>query len=279
MESTNLLVRVSELARLLDGPTPPVVLDVRWNLSGPDGREEFYAGHIPTARFVDLDLELAGPPGEGGRHPLPPYQQFAHAMRKAGLDADTRVVVTDGGNSLAAARLWWMLTDAGHPVVRVLDGGFAAWRTAGRPIATGEDGDPAPGGFTGHPGHRRSVDASGVQELLARGGTVVDVRAHERFTGATEPMDPIAGHIPGAVSAPSSDNFIDQGGFRPAEELRQRFDQLGIGSDAAVYCGSGITACQTLLAMQIAGIDDATLFPGSWSAWITDPDRPVATGE
>lgn len=280
----DVLIQAEDLATALAAtppgdPAAPVVLDPRWNLTGPDGYEEFCAGHLPGARFVDLEGELSGPAGTGGRHPLPPFQQFAHAMRRVGLDADTDVVITDGGSTLPAARLWWMLTDAGHERVRVLDGGLAAWRTAGLPIATGPAQEVAPGGFSGSPGHRRIVDAEELQQWLDRGqGVVVDVRAADRFRGESETIDPVAGHIPGALNAPATQSFGADGRFVAADALRQRFDRLGLGSDAVVYCGSGITACQTLLALQIAGVDDATLFPGSWSGWITDPSRPVATG-
>lgn len=267
---TALLIGATELVASPES----VVLDVRWNLTGPDGRAEFLQGHIPGARFVDLSTELAGPSGADGRHPLPSYEVFAAAMRRVGVRPDTQVVVTDGGSTLPAARLWWMLTDAGHQHVRVLDGGVAAWTAAGLPVEVGADRPVPAGDFVGAPGHRAVVSAADVADHQS----LVDVRAHERFTGATEPIDPVGGHIPGAVNAPSTENF-DQGRFRPAAELRQRFDQLGVGADSVVYCGSGITACQTLLAMELAGIDGGALFPGSWSAWVADPSRPVATGD
>ena len=273
------LITVDELHQLItDDPAAVVVLDSRWNLGGPDGREEFESGHVPGARWVDLETELSGPAGAGGRHPLPPYQVFAHGMRRVGVEETVPVVITDGGSTLPAARLWWMLTDAGHRDIRVLDGGFAAWVAAGLPVETGPDEPVAPSEFAGHPGRRRSVDVDAVAAGLGHGATLVDVRAHERFVGATEPIDPKAGHIPGAVNAPSTQNFRPDGRFRPAAELRSVFDDLEVDSAAVVYCGSGITACQTLLAMEVAGIDGGTLFAGSWSSWVADPHRPIATG-
>lgn len=277
------LISTRELQTVLEvDPAAVVVLDPRWTLGGADGWEEFTLGHVPGARFVDLEGELSGSAGADGRHPLPPYQVFAHAMRRVGVSEDAPLVITDGGSTLPAARLWWMLTDAGHRDVRVLDGGFAAWVADGLPVQTGPDEPVVPGDFAGHPGRRRSVDATGIAGWLAdgpvHGETLVDVRAPERYAGASEPIDDRAGHIPGAVNAPSAQNFATDGRFRPAAELRTRFDDLGLDGGAVVYCGSGITACQTLLAMEVAGIDGGTLFPGSWSGWITDPERPVATG-
>ena len=277
------LIGAHELQSLLDAdPAALALLDPRWTLRGPDGWEEFCAGHVPGSRFVDLEGELSGSAGDDGRHPLPPYQAFAHAMRRVGVREDEPVVIIDGGSTLPAARLWWMLTDAGHRDVRVLDGGFAAWVADGLPVETGPDDPGVPSEFAGHPGRRRSVDAAAIAGWIGaapeHGETLIDVRAPERYAGDTEPIDDRAGHIPGAVNAPSSQNFAVDGRFLPAAELRTRFDQLGLDGGAVVYCGSGITACQTLLAMEIAGIDGGTLFPGSWSSWISDPDRPVSTG-
>lgn len=260
---------VGELAQ--DGRAP-LVLDVRYNLMGPDGHQEYRDGHVPGAVWVDLDGELAGPPGERGRHPLPESAVFIAAMRRVGLSDGMPVVVCDGGSLLGAARLWWLLRDYGHESVRVLDGGFAAWRDAGLPLESGELPVRATGTFTGEPGHLPQIT---VSEAAAGERPLVDVRAAERFAGETEPVDPVAGHIPGAINMPAADSFQD-GKFRPATELSDHFAEVPDG--AAIYCGSGVTATQTLLAMEIAGRRDGALFAGSWSEWITDPERTVATG-
>jgi thiosulfate/3-mercaptopyruvate sulfurtransferase len=186
------------------------------------------------------------------------------------------VVAYDGATSLAASRLWWLLTDAGHRRVRVLNGGLAAWQSAGLPTESGAVHPPGtPGTFEARPGQRAQL---GAEDILARrtgGPLLVDVRAAERFTGETEPMDPVAGHIPGAINRPSTENLDAAGRFRPPSEIAERFP--ADGEDLVLYCGSGITAAQSLLALESAG-RTAAIYPGSWSDWITDPDRPVATG-
>lgn len=273
-QTPELLVQPTQLAaELAEDDGSPLVLDVRYNLMGPDGHQEYREGHVPGAVWVDLDAELAGAPGSGGRHPLPEPDVFVAAMRRVGLTNGTPVVVCDGGSLLGASRLWWLLCDHGHPDVRVLDGGFAAWRDAGLPLESGEAPVRATGDFVGEPGHLPRVD---VAEVAAGERPLLDVRAPERFTGESEPVDPVAGHVPGAVNVPAAGSFRD-GRFRPAAELAEHF--ATVPSGAAVYCGSGVTATQTLLAMAIAGRTDAVLYPGSWSEWITDPDRPVATGD
>lgn len=269
------LVEPAELAaRLADGEQV-ALLDVRWSLAGPSGRPEYEAGHLPGAVWVDLEAELAGPPGDGGRHPLPDPGVFAAAMRRAGVDEDSAVVVYDGATSLAAARLWWLLSDAGHAAVRVLDGGYAAWVADGGAVETGPGVLPAAGRFVPRPGHRARVDAA---TILRAGGrlNLVDVRASERFTGAAEPIDPVAGHIPGAVNRPSTALLDAQGRFRPAAEIAAAFAGL---TEPVLYCGSGITAAQSLLALESTGRRDGRIYPGSWSDWVRDPARPVATGE
>lgn len=267
------LVQPDELAADLASDAAPLVLDARFNLRGRDGHEEYRDGHVPGARYVDLGTELAGEPGPRGRHPLPDPDVFTAAMRRVGVSADRALVVCDGGSILGAARLWWLLRDSGHPDVRVLDGGFAAWQAAGLPVETG-DAEPGPAGdFDGTPGRLPSVT---VAEVAAGTRTVVDVRAPERYAGLTEPIDPVAGHIPGAVNVPASESFAD-GRFRSPAELAAHFAQVPVG--AAFSCGSGITAAQSVLAMTIAGRTDGVLYPGSWSEWIADPARPVATGE
>jgi len=291
------LIAVDELAALLTADHPPTLLDVRWRLGGPPGRELYQAGHIPGAVFVDLDHDLAGPPGAGGRHPLPSADDFESAMRHAGVHDDHLVVVYDDADSTAAARAWWLLRYFGHPAVRVLDGGFRAWTAAGHaaePGASGPAGSPgstesrgtpdiapAPGAplgdFTASPGQLPLLDADGAA-ALARTGLLLDARAGERYRGETEHVDPVAGHIPGAVSAPTAENVNADGTFRPAADLAARFRGLGATPEnVGVYCGSGVTAAHEALALALAGLP-AALYVGSWSNWITDPTRPIATG-
>jgi thiosulfate/3-mercaptopyruvate sulfurtransferase len=259
-----------------------VVVDVQWNLTsaaGPPGRDLYTAGHLPGAHHVDLDAELAGPPGPGGRHPLPTAHAVQEAMRRCGADAGSRVVVYDQGPSYAAARAWWVLRHFGLADVRVLDGGLAAWRAAGGPVTT-EVPPPGDGTFEAVVDDSAGalLDADRAAQL-ARDGILLDARAPERFRGETEPIDPVAGHIPGAVNAPTTDNAGADGRFVPAEELRELFSRKGVraGQRVGVYCGSGVTAAHEVLALHEAGID-AALYVGSWSDWITDPTRPVATG-
>jgi thiosulfate/3-mercaptopyruvate sulfurtransferase len=276
------LIEVEELATALEGAAPLIVGDVRWTLGGPPGSEEFEAGHIPGAQWVDLEHELSAPAsGPGGRHPLPSVEVFEQAMRRIGISSDSAVVVCDSANALAASRLWWMLTDAGHTQVRVLNGGVAAWRSAGRPLETGAARPAAPGDFVAALGHRRLVVADEVAVALARDdpAVVVDVRAPERYSGATEPIDPVAGHIPGAVNLPSMAHVDGSGRFLPPTDLAARFASVGVDGSSIVYCGSGITAAHTVLALAHAGVEDAGLYAGSWSDWISDPARPVAGGQ
>jgi len=279
------LISAAELAAELAAGSQVVLADVRWALTGPSGRPDYEAGHLPGARWVDLESELTTHGPTGGRHPLPDPEVFQAAMRRLGVSASTPVIAYDGATSLAASRLWWLLTDAGHQDVRVLDGGFAAWEAAGLPIETGPGPDPAKGDFVGRPGQQAVVDAAGVLALLEGGSgstrshstaaTLVDVRAADRYAGENETMDPIAGHIPGALSRPSTENLTDTGQFKPPAEIAARF--ADIGGEPVFYCGSGITAAHTLLALESTGRTGA-IYPGSWSDWITDPDRPRATG-
>lgn len=259
-------------------PQDAVLIDTRLALTGPPGRDRYDAGHLPGAAYVDIDEDLAAAPGVGGRHPLPDTEVFEAAMRRAGVNVGSTVVVYDDGPATAAARVWWLLRDHGHDDVMVLDGGLAAWSAAGRPIST-TAAPPTPGDWTGRPGHLPVVEADRIPEV-ARDGVLVDVRAEERFRGEHEPIDPVAGHIPGALNAPLSGNTDEVGRFLPDSVLRRRFADLGVrdGVPVTAYCGSGVTATQTLLALRLAGFDEAALYPGSWSGWITDPDRPVATG-
>jgi thiosulfate/3-mercaptopyruvate sulfurtransferase len=274
-----LLISARALAAELAGDPVPVLLDARWRLAGPPGIDSYRQGHLPGAVFADLDRDLAGPPGAGGRHPLPDPAAFQAAMRAAGVSRDRPVVLYDDGDAMAASRGWWMLRYFGHPDVRVLDGGYRAWTAAGLPV-TVDDPAPAPGGFTAEPGHLPVLDAAGAQ-ATARSGLLLDARAGERYRGETEHVDPVAGHIPGAVSAPTVGNANPDGTFRDPAELAARFTALGAVPETetpvGAYCGSGVTAAHEVLALALAGIP-AALYVGSWSDWITDPARPVATG-
>jgi thiosulfate/3-mercaptopyruvate sulfurtransferase len=265
------------LAAALDGPAPPSVLDVRWTLGGPPGRSEYEQGHIPGAAFVDLDTDLAGPPGTGGRHPLPDPGGFERSIRAAGVSGGRPVVVYDAGGALSAARGWWTLRYFGHPDVAVLDGGLAAWVAGGGAL----ERDPpavAPGDFTARPGGMPILDAAGAGDLAAGAGVLLDARAPERYRGEVEPVDPVAGHIPGAVNRPTTENLDAAGCFRKPEELRAAFSEAGVrpGVRVGAYCGSGVTAAHEVLALTVAGFPAAALYPGSWSEWIVDPVRPVA---
>lgn len=272
------LVTTATLALATDTPDQPVLLDVRWSLGGPPGVNEYRRGHIAGARFVDLDRDLAALPGPG-RHPLPDAEVFGAAMRAVGVSSTRGVVVYDAGNSMAAARAWWVLRYYGHPNVRVLDGGFAAWLAEGRPVTTDEP-EPAAGDFVASPGHMPLLDAGAAADL-ARTGLLLDARAAERFRGDVEPIDFVAGHIPGAKSAPTTENLDPSGRFLDHERLRGRFAALGVAPRVAVgaYCGSGVTAAHEVLALTLAGVQDPSLYVGSWSDWITDPSRPIATGD
>lgn len=273
---TSPLIRVDELAADL---ASSVILDVRWRLMGPSGASEYAAGHVPGARFVDLEMALASPAGAGGRHPLPSPAVFEAAMRAVGVGAGVPVVAYDDFRSMAAARLWWLLRHHGHADVRVLDGGWGAWRDAGLPVETGTPAPPEPGSFTAAvPGVLPVLDASSAL-ALASAGVLLDVRDAERYRGEVEPIDPVAGHIPGAVNDPATANLLPDGRFRPAAEIRARLEALGVGDGpVGAYCGSGVTAAQELLALEVAGISGAALYAGSWSDWIRDGSRPVATG-
>jgi thiosulfate/3-mercaptopyruvate sulfurtransferase len=270
-----LLVSPSALAEELADGSGPALLDARWRLGGPPGLDSYREGHLPGAVFVDLDRDLAAPPGPAGRHPLPDPVAFTDAMRAAGVSQDRPVVVYDDRDATAAARGWWLLRFFGHEHVRVLDGGYQAWLAAGLAVSKA---DPAgkPGDFTARPGKMPMLDAAGAGSM-ARTGLLLDARAGERYRGEQERIDPVAGHIPGAVSAPTADNVNPDGTFRSAAELAVRFAALGAGSSVGVYCGSGVTAAHEVLALALVGIP-AALYVGSWSNWIADPARPVATG-
>jgi thiosulfate/3-mercaptopyruvate sulfurtransferase len=254
------------------------VLDVRWSLGGPPGRPLHEAGHIPGAVYADLDTELSrhGAPEEG-RHPLPEPAALQEAARRWGVRAGDAVVAYDGGGSLAAARAWWLLRDAGIADVRILDGALPAWTAAGLSLEAGPV-VPTPGDVTLASGLLAVVEEDGAARV-ALDGVLLDARAGERYRGEVEPWDARPGHIPGARSAPSSDALAADGTFRSPAELRARYAALGVpdADEVAVYCGSGVSAALEVAALHVAGID-AALYPGSWSAWSNRPELPAATG-
>jgi thiosulfate/3-mercaptopyruvate sulfurtransferase len=271
-----------------DGPAP-VVLDVRWRLGGPSGRADHDAAHVPGAVFVDLDTELAAPPGAGGRHPLPDPAALQEVLRRAGVSQRSRVVAYDDDTGAVAARAWWLLRWSGWPAdrVAVLDGGFRAWIADGLPV-TATPSRPAPGDAVVHPGGMPVVDADGAAELAA-GGVLLDARAGARYRGETEPVDPQAGHVPGARNAPATEHLGPDGRWLPPAVLARHYAALGVAPagdpDApgvGAYCGSGVNATAVVLALEYAGLRSpdrpAALYAGSWSQWSADPRRPVATG-
>jgi len=270
------VISTEGLAELLasSGPTP-TILDVRWQLSTGADRRSYLNGHIAGAVFVDLDTQLADPPSERGRHPLPSAERFTAEMRAVGVSESRPVLVYDDVASMAAARAWWLLRYFGHPAVTVLDGGLAAWAAAGHPVQT-EVPTLGTGDFVARPGGMHVVTADEAGQIAA-GGVLIDARAEERFRGLVEPVDPVAGHIPGARNRPTSENVDANGAFLVRSVLRVPFERLGVRDDVpvAAYCGSGVTAAHEVLALELAGYH-AALYPGSWSEWITDPDRPVA---
>jgi thiosulfate/3-mercaptopyruvate sulfurtransferase len=253
------------------------LLDVRWQLGRSDGRAQHEAGHIPGAAYVDLETDLADPPGARGRHPLPDADRFAEAMRRCGVSAERPVVVYDAVSGTSAARAWWLLRHHGHPAVRVLDGGWSWWLRVGGPVETGPVTSPY-GDFVPRPGGMPVVDAAGAADL-ARTGMLVDARAPERFRGEVEPVDPVAGHVPGAVNVPTARNLVADGEragrFKTKEELAAAY-AMPPGSEVGVYCGSGVTAAHDVLALELLGVR-AALYAGSWSEWVTDPSRPVTS--
>jgi thiosulfate/3-mercaptopyruvate sulfurtransferase len=280
------LIAPADLAALLHGPARPVVLDVRWRLGGPPGRTDHDAGHVPGAVFVDLDTELAAPPGAGGRHPLPDPLALQEVLRRAGVGESSTVVAYDDDTGAVAARAWWLLRWAGMAAdrVAVLDGGYRAWVAAGLPV-TAAPSRPVAGDLVVRPGAMPVVDADGAA-ALAREGTLLDARAAARYRGETEPVDPRAGHIPGAVNAPATDHVDATGRWLPPEELARRYAALGVapgaGPGVGAYCGSGVNATAVVLALEHAGLrpaeHPAALYAGSWSQWSADPRRPAATG-
>jgi thiosulfate/3-mercaptopyruvate sulfurtransferase len=275
------LVSVEWLREHLRDPNLRPV-DVRWSLTERGhGRAEYMAAHIPGAAFMDVDDDLAAPRGQGpGRHPLPTAEAFAVVAGRAGIGSDTHVIAYDASGGAYAARLWWLLRYFGHDRVSLLDGGWPAWQAAGYPT---EQAVPsiAPAAFIAVPHAEMLADAAAV-DLLRRDprALVLDARATERYEGRAEPIDPQAGHIPGARSAPYAGNLREDGCMKSADDLRERY--LALGADSAerivCYCGSGVTAAHTIFALFLAGRADALLYEGSWSDWSSDPTHPVAMG-
>ncbi|MBC8163857.1 MAG: sulfurtransferase [Roseiflexaceae bacterium] len=277
-----MLVSTEWLSTHLGDPTVRPI-DVRWYLTEPTrGPQDYGEAHIPGAAYLDLDQDLAAPPGQGpGRHPLPTPERFAAAAARAGISTGTHVVVYDASGGAYAARLWWLLRHFGHENVSLLDGGWMEWLVRG--CAT-ESGQPqiAPGLFVPHTRHGFLVDAGEVEALRQTpSALLLDARAAERYEGRVEPIDARAGHIPGAASAPFAANLREDGTFKSPDELRERFTKAGAETATPVvsYCGSGVTATHNIFAMLLAGLPEALLYEGSWSDWSSDPARPVATGE
>lgn len=275
---TAVVISALDVKRRLESGDSVRLLDVRWQLGGSPGREAYRGGHLPTAVFVDLDAELAAPPTRDlGRHPLPSVDDLQSAARRWGLRATDTVVVYDDTGGLSAARAWWLLRWAGMTEVFLLDGGLGAWRRIGGSLDT-DDVTPEPGDVVLGAGQLATLTPDEVSDW-ARQGRVVDARAGERYRGEVEPVDAVAGHIPGALSAPTAENLRPDGTFRDAGELAERFAALGLapGDPVGVYCGSGVTAAHEAVALAIAGYA-AALYPGSWSQWSGLPGRAVATG-
>lgn len=281
----SLLVSAAELSEILRseadlpaGSQRTRVLDVRWTLAQPNGHADYIAAHIPGAIYVDLETELsAHGAATFGRHPLPSAAELTASARNWGLNPGDSVVAYDGGGNLGTGRLWWMLRDAGVESVRLLDGALPGWIDAGFPVETG-DFTPEPGTVTLGSGHMASLEFDAVADF-AHDAILLDARAPERYVGAVEPMDPQAGHIPGAHNLPTAGNLDDRGYFLPAAALRERFEKVGALGDTPVgiYCGSGVTASHALFALALAGGEGA-LYAGSWSQWSNHPELPVATG-
>lgn len=276
------LIQVEQLRELLRRDEPVVLLDTRFDLFKPDaGRSEWQAGHLPGSHYLHLDTDLSGrKTGRNGRHPLPDRADFALTLGRAGITPASLVITLDAQGGVYASRAWWMLRWIGHDAVAVLDGGLAAWVESGGPLSTqAAVNAPAPP-YPQRPALVESVSTSSLASSLGR-VRLIDARAPERFRGEVEPLDSQAGHIPGALNRFFKDNLDADGRFKPAAQLRREFAPLLGSQDAALVvhqCGSGVTACHNLIAMEHAGMTGSKLYPGSWSEWSSDPTRPVARG-
>jgi thiosulfate/3-mercaptopyruvate sulfurtransferase len=277
-----LLISTAELAAHLDDPAFAIV-DVRHDLAQPDtmGESQYRAAHIPGARFAHMDRDLAAAKtGRNGRHPLPSPEACAALFGRLGIDASKQVVAYDAGGGMYAPRLWWMLRWLGHDAVAVLDGGFAKWVREGRPTNAAIPA-PRPATFAVRGVDRTFAAADVLASLADRSLMLIDARGAERFRGEVEPLDPVAGHVPGAVNRPYLQNLEPDGTFKSPEKLRTEFASI-VGATSAPkivnMCGSGVSACHNMLAMELAGIAGTKLYPGSWSEWCADPSRPVARG-
>ena len=282
MSDTKLLVTTEELALHLDDPNW-VVIDTRHDLMNPEKGPMAYAeGHIPGAFFMHVDTDLSGPKtGKNGRHPLPDLAEFAAKVNQRGIGPDTQVVVYDDLAGNFSVRLWWMLRWLGHEKVALLDGGWPLWVKEGRPV-TKDVPAPRKGSFVPRPHLGDTVDVHFVDRFRESADVkLVDARAAERYTGQQETVDPVAGHVPGAVNRFWKDNIASDGRFKLAGMLRREFDDLlgGLAPGQVVHmCGSGVTACHNIFAMELAGLPGSKLYPGSWSEWVADPARAIATG-
>jgi thiosulfate/3-mercaptopyruvate sulfurtransferase len=276
-----LLISAADLAAAT-GPTAPVIVDCRFNLLQPDaGRAAYDSGHIPGAWYADLNRDLSGPrQAHTGRHPLPEPEQLRALFGGFGIGPATRVVAYDEGGGGLAARLWWLLRWMGHGHVVLLDGGLAAWQNAGFPLSRAAP-VARPAVFQGEPGHMPVLDTAQVVAGLAGDAIrLLDARAEERFLGRVEPIDAVAGHVPGAMNVPFGGNLAADNRFKTPEQLAQRYAPVVEGRDPeeiVVMCGSGVTACHGIFALELAGRPGAALYPGSWSEWIRSAARPVAT--
>lgn len=278
------LISVDRLAAALAGADAPLVLDCSFELTDlAAGERAHAAGHIPGAVYVHLEHTLsAAKTGRNGRHPLPTREAFARSMAALGVNDTTQVVAYDNAGGMYASRLWWMLRWAGHRAAAVLDGGIVAWKAGGQPLSTEAPASRPAGNFSLRPSLVKTVDYEAVKANLAtREKLVLDARAPDRFRGENETMDPVAGHIPGARNRLFRENLGADGRFKAPAQLRAEFDAIteSRAADALVaQCGSGVTACHNLLALELAGLSGAALYPGSWSEWCAQPGAPIATG-